>query len=284
MRFVTYQSEAGPRLGVVQGESVLPLPSLDMLRMIEAGPAGLDPVWKASAGALKLSELRLLAPIPTPRRNIMCIGLNYLKHGQEGAAARGATCVPPDQPLIFTKNTLAVNGPYGDVPVDDSLSTQFDWEVELGFVIGRTAKNVKAADAMDYVFGYTVLNDVSVRDVQSAHGGQFFKGKSMDGSCPMGPWIVTRDEVPDPDNLAIKCRINGVIKQDSNTSEFIFKIPALIEWLSRGMTLLPGDVVATGTPSGVGFARTPPEFLRPGDVMESEVENVGTIRNKIVAA
>jgi 2-keto-4-pentenoate hydratase/2-oxohepta-3-ene-1,7-dioic acid hydratase in catechol pathway len=284
MRFVTYQSDGGPRLGVVQGESVLPLPGLDMLRMIEAGPAGLDPVWKAGGGALKLSDLSLLAPIPTPRRNIFCIGLNYLKHGQEGAAARGATFVPPDRPVIFTKATLAVNGPYGDIPVDDHVSMQVDWEAELGFVIGRTAKNVKAADAMDYIFGYTVINDVSARDVQSGHGGQFFKGKSMDGSCPMGPWIVTRDEVPDPNNLSIRCRVNGVTKQDSNTSEFIFKIPELIEWLSRGMTLLPGDVVATGTPSGVGFARTPPEFLRPGDVVECEVERVGLIRNKVVAA
>jgi len=153
MRFVTYQSEGAPRLGVVQGESVLPLPGLDMLRMIEAGPAGLDPVWKAGGGALKLSELSLLAPIPAPRRNILCIGLNYLKHGQESAAARGATFVPPDKPLIFTKATLAVNGPYGDIPIDDSVSMQFDWEAELGFVIGRTAKNVKAANAMDYVFG-----------------------------------------------------------------------------------------------------------------------------------
>jgi len=129
-----------------------------------------------------------------------------------------------------------------------------------------------------------VINDVSARDVQSGHGGQFFKGKSMDGACPMGRWIVTRDEVPDPNNLAIRCRVNGVTKQDSNTSEFIFKIPELIEWLSRGMTLVPGDVVATGTPSGVGFARTPPEFLRPGDVVECEVERVGLIRNKVVAA
>jgi 2-keto-4-pentenoate hydratase/2-oxohepta-3-ene-1,7-dioic acid hydratase in catechol pathway len=283
MRFVTYQAEGGSRLGVVQGDSVLPLPGLDMLRMIEAGPAGLDPVWTAGGQPLKLSDLNLLAPIPTPKRNILCVGLNYMNHGKESAEARGAKFVPPDRPLFFTKATLTVNSPYGDIPVDDDISAQVDWEAELAFVIGRTAKNVPSDKAMDYVFGYTVVNDVSARDIQNAHGGQFFKGKSLDGACPMGPWIVTRDEVPDPHVLPIRCRVNGVTKQDSNTSEFIFNIPQLIESLSRGMTLLPGDVVATGTPAGVGFARNPPEYLRPGDVVECEVEGVGTLRNRVVA-
>ncbi len=283
MRFVTYQSEAGPLLGVVEGESVLSVPGLDMLRMIEAGPAGLDPVWTAGGQALKLSEISLLAPIPTPRRNIVCVGLNYVQHGKESAEARGAKFVPPERPLFFTKATLAVNGPYSDIPFDAEVSVQMDWEAELAFVIGRTAKNVSSAEAMDTVFGYTVVNDVSARDIQNAHGGQFFKGKSLDGACPMGPWIVTRDEVSDPHHLPVRCRVNGVTKQDSNTSEFIFNIPELIEWLSRGMTLLPGDVVCTGTPAGVGFARQPPEFLKPGDVVECEVEGVGKIRNKVVA-
>jgi 2-keto-4-pentenoate hydratase/2-oxohepta-3-ene-1,7-dioic acid hydratase in catechol pathway len=255
-----------------------------MLKLIEAGPAGLDPVYKASGQALKLSDVSLLSPIPNPRRNIICVGLNYMEHGQEGAALRGETFVPPARPVLFTKNTLAMNGPYGDIPVDDAVSAQMDWEAELAFVIGRAGKNIASADAMDYVFGYTVSNDVSARDVQSGHGGQFFKGKSLDGAFPMGPWIVTRDEVPNPDALGIRCRINGVTKQNSNTSEFIFKIPALIDWLSRGMTLLPGDIVSTGTPSGVGFARKPPEFLRPGDVVECEIDGLGTIRNRVVAA
>jgi 2-keto-4-pentenoate hydratase/2-oxohepta-3-ene-1,7-dioic acid hydratase in catechol pathway len=283
MRFVTYLSDGGQRLGVVQGDSVLALPGLDMLGIIEAGPAGFDPVWTAGGQALKLSDLTLLAPIPTPRRNILCVGLNYLGHGRESAEARGAAFVPPDRPLFFTKATLTVNAPYGDIPFDDNVSVQIDWEAELAFVIGRTGKNVSSDEAMDYVFGYTVVNDVSARDIQNGHGGQFFKGKSLDGSCPMGPWIVTRDEVPDPHVLPIRCRVNGVTKQNSNTAEFIFKIPHLIEWLSRGMTLLPGDVVATGTPAGVGFARTPPEFLKPGDVVECEVDGVGIIRNRVVA-
>ena len=284
MRFVTFQSEGGPQLGVVQDDSVLPLPGMDMLKMIEAGPAGLDPVWKAGGQALKLSDLHLLAPIPSPRRNILCVGLNYVDHAKEHFATLGQSYKKPARPVFFTKATLSVNGPYGDVPIDESVSTQMDWEAELAFVIGRTAKNVSAGHAMDYVFGYTVVNDVSARDVQYAHGDQYFKGKSLDGTCPMGPWIVTRDEVPDPHALNIRCRVNGVTKQDSNTSNLIFSIPQLIEWLSKGMTLVPGDVVATGTPPGVGNARNPKEFLKAGDVVECEVEGLGLIRNRFVAA
>jgi len=153
--------------------------------------------------------------------------------------------------------------------------------VELAVVIGRRGKNISAAEALDYVFGYTVINDVSARDLQTAYGGQFFKGKSLDGSCPMGPWIVTADEIPDPHALTLSCRVNGVTKQESTTADMIFNIPTAIEFLSRGMTLEPGDVIATGTPSGVGFARTPPEFLKPGDVVECEVEGIGVIRNTI---
>jgi 2-keto-4-pentenoate hydratase/2-oxohepta-3-ene-1,7-dioic acid hydratase in catechol pathway len=283
MRFVTYQSDGGPRLGVVQGESVLPLPGIDMLGLIEAGPAGLDQVWTARGQPLKLGELTLLAPIPTPRRNMLCVGHNYLKHAQESAAAHGETFKAPERPLFFTKATLTVIGPQAEIPYDDNVSVQIDWEAELAFVIGRAGKNIPSDDAMDYVFGYTVINDVSARDIQYGHGGQFFKGKSLDGTCPMGPWIITRDEVPNPDALPVRCRVNGVTKQDSTTADFIFKIPELIEWLSRGMTLLPGDLVATGTPSGVGFARQPPEYLKPGDVVECEVEGVGAIRNRVAA-
>ena len=283
MRFVTYQADAGARLGIVQGESVLPLPGIDMLGLIEAGPAGLDQVWTARGQPLKLADLTLLAPIPNPRRNLMCVGHNYLAHAKESAAMHGQPFKAPERPLFFTKATLTVNGPYGDIPFDDNVSVKIDWEVELAFIIGRAGKNIPSDEAMDYVFGYTVINDVSARDIQDAHGGQFFKGKSLDGSAPMGPWIITRDEVPNPNALQLSCRVNGVTKQDSNTADLIFKIPDLIEWLSRGMTLVPGDIVATGTPSGIGSARTPPEFLKPGDVVESEVVGVGAIRNRVVA-
>jgi 2-keto-4-pentenoate hydratase/2-oxohepta-3-ene-1,7-dioic acid hydratase in catechol pathway len=283
MRLLTYITESGPRLGVVRGEGVVPALALDMLGLIEAGPAGLDAARSSAEAPLPLASLTLLAPIPAPRRNVFCVGLNYLAHGDESAQARGATFKLPERPLFFSKATTAVNGPYADIPYDDDLSVQIDWEAELAVVIGRRGKNIPAAEAMDYVFGYTVLNDVSARDIQYGHGGQFLKGKSLDGYCPMGPWIVTRDELADPHTLAVRCRVNGVVKQEGNTREFIFNIPSLVEWLSKGMSLLPGDVIATGTPAGVGFARQPPEYLKPGDVVECEVEAVGTIRNTVVA-
>ncbi len=283
MRLLTYITESGPRLGVVRGEGVVPVLALDMLGLIEAGPAGLDVARASTEAPLPMASLTLLAPIPSPRRNVFCVGHNYLAHADESAQARGSTFKPPDRPLFFSKATTAVNGPYADIPFDGAVSAQIDWEAELAVVIGRRGKNIPAAEAMGHVFGYTVLNDVSARDVQYGHGGQFLKGKSLDGYCPMGPWIATRDEVPDPHALPIRCRVNGVMKQQANTREFIFHIPSLIEWLSKGMSLLPGDVIATGTPAGVGFARQPPEFLKPGDVVECEVEGVGTIRNTVVA-
>jgi 2-keto-4-pentenoate hydratase/2-oxohepta-3-ene-1,7-dioic acid hydratase in catechol pathway len=170
------------------------------------------------------------------------------------------------------------------VPLDAVATNQLDYEAELGVIIGKPGKNIPAAHAMDYVFGYTVVNDFSARDAQNGHGGQFFKGKSLDGTCPYGPWIVTQDEIANPHQLRVLCRVNGAVKQDASTADFIFDLPALIEWLSKGLTLLPGDLIATGTPSGVGFARTPPEFLQPGDVVETEIEGIGLIRNRIVAA
>ncbi len=283
MRLLTYQSGSSPRLGVVRGENVFSVPDLDMLNLIESGEAGLARARAASGPSLRLASLTLLAPIPAPRRNIFCLGLNYAAHAAESQRAKGQPVKLPEVPLFFTKATTAVNGPFADIPFDSHVSEQIDWEVELAVVIGKRGKNILRPNAMEHVFGYTVINDVSARDIQNAHGGQFFKGKSLDGACPMGPWIVTRDEVPDPHALPLRCRVNGVTKQDSTTADFIFNIPAMIEWLSRGMTLLPGDVIATGTPAGVGSARTPPEFLKPGDVVECEVEGVGTIRNKVVA-
>jgi 2-keto-4-pentenoate hydratase/2-oxohepta-3-ene-1,7-dioic acid hydratase in catechol pathway len=284
MRFVTYHSEAGPRSGLVRGESVTPIPHLSIQELIEGGESEMERLRKSTGYLLPLRSLTLLAPIPAPRRNIFCVGMNYAEHAAEGLRARGLPVTLPTIPVFFTKATTAVNAPFGDIRVDPAVSEQVDWEVELGVIIGRGGKNIQRAEAMRHVFGYTVINDVSARDVQYAHGGQFFKGKSLDGACPMGPWIVTQDEIPDPQALPLRCRVNGVVKQESNTSDFIFDIPALIEWLSKGMTLLPGDILATGTPSGVGFARTPPEFLRPGDVVECEVEGIGTIRNRVVPA
>jgi 2-keto-4-pentenoate hydratase/2-oxohepta-3-ene-1,7-dioic acid hydratase in catechol pathway len=213
----------------------------------------------------------------------MALGLNYREHAIESARARGQEVVFPEVPVIFTKAATSVIGPDADIVVDYEVTKKPDWEVELGFVIGRTARYVPQARAYEYVAGYLVCNDVSARDLQFAHQ-QFFRGKSLDTFCPLGPWIVTRDEIPDPQKLGIRLRVNGVTKQDSNTSELIFDVPSIVETLSHGITLEPGDVIITGTPSGVGVARTPPEFLHPGDVVEAEIDGIGVLRNRVASA
>lgn len=281
MRLVTFASEHGLKAGVVRDETVVPIPDLDLLTLIDMGDAGLERARQAKGPALPLASVTLLAPIPNPRRNIFCVGMNYAKHAAESLRAKGQPIKMPERPVFFTKATTAINGPYADIPFNPAVSEKIDWEAELAVVVGRRGKNIPAAEAWDYVFGYTILNDVSARDLQSNHV-QFFKGKSLDGACPIGPWIVTKDELPNPNQLAVRCRVNGELKQNSLTDDFIFDIPTLIEWLSLGMTLLPGDTLATGTPEGVGFARTPPEFLKPGDVVECEIEGIGLIRNRLV--
>lgn len=288
MRLITYSSAGDAGLGVLvpgQEGSFVALAGLDMLELIRQGEGGLERVKAALAVGPRrpLAAVALAAPIPEPRRNIFCLGWNYADHSKEAAHLRGKETKLPERPVFFTKATTTVNGPYGDIPVDARVSEQNDWEVELGVIIGTGGKNIPRERALEHVFGYTVIDDVSARDVQTAHGKQFFKGKSLDGYCPMGPCIVTREEVADPHALALRCRVNGELKQEGNTRDLIFDIPAIIEWLSLGLTLLPGDIIATGTPSGVGFARTPPEYLRPGDVVECEIEGIGLIRNRLVA-
>jgi 2-keto-4-pentenoate hydratase/2-oxohepta-3-ene-1,7-dioic acid hydratase in catechol pathway len=296
MRVVTFRSDSGPRLGAVVGEGVLDLASAadlpaDMLEFIDAGEAAWERARRAARDAERgdggarltpLGEARLLAPIPRPRKNVFALGLNYKEHIAEGARARGTEMKLPEYPVFFSKATTSVIGPDEPIPFDGRLSDKWDWEVELAVVIGRAGRDIPRDRAIDHVFGYTVLNDVSVRDVQRKHGNQFFRGKSIDGTCPLGPWILTRDDLPDPHHLRVTTRVNGETKQDSNTSYMIFDIPATIESLSAGMTLEPGDIIATGTPDGVGFARHPPEFLKPGDVVEVEVEGVGVLRNPVV--
>jgi 2-keto-4-pentenoate hydratase/2-oxohepta-3-ene-1,7-dioic acid hydratase in catechol pathway len=285
LKFITFHYENLVRLGVVWGDRVTDISGIaaNLLALIDQGTAGLTAVeqlLQRVRGGILLTEVRLLAPIPVPRRNVMCLGLNYTEHAAESYTAQGKEVTLPEIPIVFTKATTSVTGPYDPIPFDAAVSDKLDWEAELAVVIGRQGKNIPEAAAMDYVFGYTVLNDVSARDLQR-QGKQFFKGKSLDGSCPMGPWIVTAEELPDPHVLRITSRVNGDAKQDSNTDKMIFNIPAIIAYLSRGMTLQPGDIIATGTPSGVGFARTPPEFLQPGDVVECEIEQIGTIRNEV---
>jgi 2-keto-4-pentenoate hydratase/2-oxohepta-3-ene-1,7-dioic acid hydratase in catechol pathway len=236
---------------------------------------------------LALTDALLVSPIPRPPKHVLCLGRNYAEHAAESTRAFGEAAPPvekPAYPAIFTKAPTAITGPYADIPYDSDVSTQIDWEGELAIVIGKGGKNISREDAMQHVFGYTVLNDISARDIQKRHGGQFFKGKSLDGSCPVGPWIVTADEIPDPHNLQLTTRVNGIVKQNASTGTMLFNIPEIIEQLSLGMTLEPGDIIATGTPAGVGHARTPPEFLRPGDLVEVDIEKIGTIRNHIAEA
>lgn len=290
MRLVTYEVGGRRSVGAVKGERVVDLGGLfaSMLDLIEAGERGLDAARERLArepGEHALAEVRLLAPIPEPRRNVFCVGWNYREHFLEGKGKRMmAKEELPEFPAFFDKATTAVIGPDDAIPFDARLSTQLDYEAELAVIIGRRGRSIPEDAARAHVFGYTVGNDVSWRDIQRRHGGQWLKGKGIDGTCPLGPWIVTADEVPDPQNLGIRCRVNGVVKQDSNTRHMIFTVDRLIAELSLGMTLLPGDILLTGTPEGVGFARTPAEFLRPGDEVEVEVEGVGTLRNRVVEA
>ncbi len=238
-------------------------------------------LFSASGAVHPLSEVQLAAPIPRPRKNIMCLGRNYAEHAKEWVGVSGRETYIPTAAVIFTKAPTTVNGPYGEIVVDPHVSEQVDWEAELAVIIGKTGKNIREEDALDYVFGYTVLNDVTARDLQDRHR-QFFKGKSIDGYCPMGPWIVTADEIADPQNLAISCRVNGVSKQNDNTGNMLFSVRQIIAILSLGITLEPGDIIATGTPSGVGHARKPPEYLKSGDVLETEIAGIGIIRNPVV--
>lgn len=310
MRLVSFSTSALPRVrvGLVQKQEVVDIDlaaraldllpydqMLDLLERQDEGVRTLQAILDKAAGRLfsevrsfanigavhDLSNVQLAAPIPQPRKNIMCLGRNYYEHALESYQARGEQRPQGDAPVIFTKATTTINDPYGQIVIDPALSTQIDWEAELAVIIGKTGKNISEEQALSYVFGYTVLNDVTARDIQDKFK-QFFKGKSLDGYCPIGPWIVTADEIPDPQALDLRLRVNGVLKQEGNTRDMIYQVKTIISILSQGMTLEPGDIIATGTPSGVGFARKPPEFLKAGDIMETEINGIGLLRNEVV--
>ncbi len=289
MKLVTFRADGGSRIGVVSrddpGKVVEVGGPRDMVSLIDAGDEGLASLRQATSSGRgrvhDLGAIELLPPIPQPRGNVIAIGRNYEKHAAETARLEGRE---PSPPTIFTKAITSLTEPNAEIAIDPSVSDKIDWEVELAVVIGTAGANIKRQNARKHVFGYMVINDVTARDIQSEWGGQYFKGKSLDRTCPTGPWIVTADELADPQSLGLRLRLNGTLKQDGNTRDMIYGVDAIIEWASKGMTLLPGSIIATGTPDGVGFARTPPEFLRPGDVMETEVEGIGVLRNRIVAA
>jgi len=261
-----------------------------MLAFIKSGNAGFAQARHVVERAAQqksdlplLDQVQFLSPIPRPDRNIYCVGWNYLDHFEEGKKARLDTVVEklPEHPVFFTKGTHTMNGPFDPIPHDAANSVTTDWEAELAVVIGQRGRNIPEDEAMDYVFGYSAYNDTTEREIQQKrHGGQWFKGKSLDGHGPMGPWIVTAAGVK-LDDVRVICRVNGVEKQNASYKQMYFKIPRIIAELSRGLTLEPGDIIATGTPAGVGFARKPQEFLKPGDVMETEIVGVGIIRNPI---
>ncbi len=287
MKLITYRQNGAEHVGALteDGTGVLPLPVPDMNTLIETMTfEGLRSAVAAAerGAALALSDVELLAPIPRPRQDVLCLGMNYLAHAEE-AARYSADAFRKERPVAvyFSKRVSEAGKPDGVIPRHAGLTDRLDYEAELAVVLGRTARDVKAADAADCIFGYTVLNDVSARDLQTGHK-QWYFGKSLDGATPMGPVLVTADEIAYPPALEITCRVNGELRQQSNTSLLITSIGQILEELTAGMTLLPGTIIATGTPAGVGMGFDPPKFLQSGDVVECAIEGIGTLRSTVV--
>jgi len=287
MRIASYLAGDQATWGVIRGErisdaSAIPVAPATLLELLASSePARwLDRLAQEDGVAWReLATVTLLAPIPRPAQDLIALGLNYSQHVTETASA--TTPSPPKLPILFGKAASSVVGPDAEILIDPAVTREVDWEVELAVVIGRAGRGIADADALEHVFGYTVANDVSARDLQFLDGGQWYRGKSLDTFCPLGPWIVTRDELGDAGGRAIALRVNGVEKQRASTSDLIFGVAAIVASASRGRTLRPGDVILTGTPGGVGFTRVPPQFLRDGDVVEAEIEGIGVLRNRV---
>ena len=291
LNLITFADAAGSRAGVLlSGGRVLDLavampPARDMLSVIEGGAPMLAAIRALAANPpanalLPLDSVALQAPIPQPRRNVFCVGRNYMDHVAEGDRTRGITqSEMPKYPQFFTKAADCVIAPGAKVPTHEGVTKWLDYEVELVAIIGTAGRDIPKEKALEHVYGWTIGNDVTGRDLQRRHG-QWFKGKSLDRSCPLGPVIVPADELSAAD-LAISLKINGEQRQASRTSKMIFDVPEIIHQLSAGFTLLPGDVIMTGTPEGVGYAMQPPQTLKAGDVMELTIEGIGTLTNAI---
>jgi len=301
MKLATYRAsiEAEARLGAVVDDMIVDVAALGeamgqdfpdaMLDLIDLGPAA----WSAVTAALKecadgwpigtavpLENVRLLAPIPRPRKNIFGIGLNYVEHVAESARTLDTSVDLPEKPVVFSKPPTAIIGPGDPIQHNGAMTQQLDWEIELAVIIGRTATRIAKETAMRHVFGYSVMIDVSARDNRRA--GQWIFSKGQDSFAPFGPVIVTADEIDDPHDLILWLNLNGVEKQRSNTKYLLFDIPTLIADISSGMTLEPGDIIATGTPSGVGAGRDPQEWMWPGDVIDCGVDGIGTLHHPVV--
>ena len=312
MKLITFCTEDKPRVGIMTKWGILDIPAMlisqeslqpdevpgwayEMVSLIENSsvvmPRLTSLVTRAHATTgvqrspyvLGPEQATVLAPIPRPRKNVFCVGLNYQSHAREGAAKAGRAPDPPEYPTFFSKSATSVIGPGAPIRWDPAITQELDYEVEMGVIIGKKGIDISEDHAMQYVFGYTVVNDISARDLQRRHG-QWFKGKSLDDTCPMGPCIVTSDQLADIPDLAIALRLNGATMQASRTGLMVFSVAGLISQLSQGMTLEPGDIIATGTPGGVGFARHPPVFLQEGDLLEAEIERIGVLTNRVARA
>jgi 2-keto-4-pentenoate hydratase/2-oxohepta-3-ene-1,7-dioic acid hydratase in catechol pathway len=291
MRFLTFSHDGADKVGLLIEEGVLDLGAAragggaagdlprTVLELIDGGDQSLAAVRRLAEErrpqwVLPLSAIKLRAPIPRPRKNVFCIGKNYVDHVNEMSGKR------PEHPVVFSKPPTTVIGPEMEIDSHRGVTEELDYEGELAIVMGRQAKSIKRERAYEYVFGYTALNDVTARDKQSIHG-QWLLGKGFDTFCPMGPVVVHKSALRDPHQLELRTRVNGEVRQSANTSMMIFDIPTLIATITAGTTLEPGDIIATGTPSGVGKGFKPPRFLKPGDVVEVEIEGIGVLRNRV---
>ena len=296
MKFLTLENG---QLGALLGDTVVDIaaagralsvqPQVDTLEaLVAAGEEPAASVWALAQQAVAkdcacrpFSEVKPLAPIPVPRRNIFCMGKNYLDHAQEIAAKMQVSHKVPRQPIIFTKATTAVIGPGEPIPAYPAYTEKLDYEAELALLIGRGGCDIAAEDAWDHVFGYTAINDISARDLQKDHH-QWFRAKSLDGFAPLGPVVVHRSIMPAPEDIEVKCFVNGEQRQCASFDQLIFDVPTIISVLSAGMTLLAGDIIATGTPAGVGMGFTPAKYLQPGDEVVIDVTGVGELRNPVI--
>jgi 2,4-didehydro-3-deoxy-L-rhamnonate hydrolase len=287
MRVVTYAADAGARPGALRAHEVVDLGGVaeSVLALVEGGDDALEEARRVVDSAPSvgpLDDVRLLAPIPDPRGHLYCVGWNYPRHYDEGVGKRaGQETDELAFPAFFTKPPTTVIGPDEPISWDRDVTEKLDYEAELALVIGRGGRSIPEDEFAAHVFGYTLANDVSARDVQRRHGGQWLKGKGMDTYCPMGPVLVTPDELDDPKALRLQARVNGEPRQDDVVGNMIFPLERILAELSFGLTLRPGDIVLTGTPAGVGFAREPKVFLAPGDVVEVEIAGIGVLRNPV---